>query len=88
MRVINKLFEIPEELSGGISKVTVIGFNRMLIENYMHIMEYQDIFIRIKMEDGLIDINGFNLELNEMTKDDLIVTGTIESVEFEKIDKK
>ena len=47
MRVINKLFEIPEELSGGISKVTVIGFNRMLIENYMHIMEYQDIFIRI-----------------------------------------
>ena len=55
MRVINKLFEIPEELSGGISKVTVIGFNRMLIE---------------------------------MTKDDLIVTGTIESVEFEKIDKK
>lgn len=64
-----------------------MGFNRVLIENYKYIMEYQDIFIRLKMEDGLIDINGINLELNEMNKDDLIVTGIIESIEFEKIDK-
>lgn len=36
------------------------------------------------MSTGLININGFELLLNEMTKDDLIITGNIESVDFEK----
>lgn len=82
----DRLFDIPEELTSDIPKVTIVGFNRMLIENYKCILEYQDFFIRIKMSTGLININGFELAMNEMTKDDLIVTGTIESVDFEKYD--
>ncbi len=80
----DKLFDIPEELSTEIPKVTILGFNRMLIENYKSVLEYQDFFIRIKMKTGLININGFELLMNEMTKDDLIITGNIESVDFEK----
>ena len=80
----DKLFDIPEELTSDIAKVTILGFNRMLIENYKAILEYQDFFIRIKMSTGLININGFELLMNEMTKDDLIITGNIESVDFEK----
>ncbi len=80
----DKLFDIPEELSSDIPKITILDFNRMLIENYKCILEYQDFFIRIKMATGLININGFKLIMNEMTKDDLIITGTIESVEYEK----
>lgn len=79
-----KLFDIPEELITDIPKVTVVGFDRMLIENYKCILEYQDFFIRIKMSTGLININGFNLLMNEMTKDDLIITGIIESIDYEK----
>lgn len=80
----DKLFDIPEEISSDIPKVTILGFNKMLIENYKCILEYQDFFIRIKMSSGLININGFNLRMNEMTKDDLIITGLIEGVDFEK----
>ena len=80
----DKLFEIPQELISNVPKITIIGFNRMLIENYKGILEYQDFFIRIKMKEGLININGCDLSMNEMTKDDLIVTGTIENIEFEK----
>lgn len=87
MSNLNKFFEIPDELISKTSKVTIVGFNKMLLENYKCILEYQDVFIRIKMWDGLIDVSGMKLELNEMTKDDLIITGTIESVEFEKIEK-
>ena len=86
MSKLNSLFEIPEEVSGYVPKITIVDFNRALIENYKCILEYQDIFIRIKMNNGLIDINGINLELREMNKDDLIVTGTIENIDFEKID--
>lgn len=79
-----KIFDVPEEITSDIPKITFLGFDKMLIENYKCILEYQDFFIRIKMSIGMIDVNGFNLKMEEMTKDDLIITGNIESVEFEK----
>ena len=85
MSKFDKLFEIPEELVSDIPKITILGFNKMLIENYKCILEYQDIFIRIKMKVGLVNINGTGLELNEMTKEDLIITGNIENVDFENL---
>lgn len=84
MSKIDKFFGIPEEVATDTPKVTIVGFNKMLIENYKCILEYQDYFIRIKMATGLININGFNMLMNEMTKDDLIITGTIESIDYEK----
>ncbi len=88
MSKIDKLFGVPEEVYGDTPKVTIVGFNKMLIENYKCILEYQDFFIRIKVATGLININGFNLLMNEMTEDDLIITGMIESVDFEKNELK
>ena len=85
MSKFDKLFEIPEELTNDVPKVTVVGFNRMLIENYKCVLEYQSVFIRIKMHNGLINITGLDLQMNEMTSDDLIITGTIDSIEFEKL---
>ncbi len=79
-----KIFDVPEEITSDIPKITILGFNKILIENYKCILEYQDFFIRIKMSIGLIDINGFNMKMEEMTQDDLIITGTIESIDLEK----
>ena len=83
MSKFDKIFDIPEELANVVPKVTILDFNKMLIENYKCVLEYQDFFIRIKMKTGLININGFKLEMKEMTKDDLIITGNIEDVDFE-----
>ena len=56
----------------------------MVIENYKGILEYQDFYIRINTHIGIININGFDLDLNEMTSDDLLIKGKIESIDFEK----
>lgn len=84
MSKIDKIFGIPEDVSSDAPKITILSFEKMLIENYKCVLEYQDFFIRIKMATGLININGFQMTMNEMTKDDIIVTGTIESIDFEK----
>lgn len=82
---INKLLEIPEEISSNEPKITIMGFNQMLIENYKGILEYQEFFIRINTYTGIININGFQLSLNEMTGDDIMVTGKIDSIDFESM---
>lgn len=83
---INKLLEVPSEAFLQIPKLTNLGFNKMMIENYKNILEYQDFFIRINTTIGIISINGINMKMEEMTKDDLIVEGEIESIDFEKIE--
>lgn len=86
-RILDRLLEVPEELSTKDTKLTILGFKRMLIENYKVILEYQDFYIRINTYIGIININGFNLKLNEMTSDDIMVTGNIDSVDFEKLEE-
>ena len=80
-----KILEIPKEISSSEPKITIMGFNEMLIENYKGILEYQEFYIRISTYIGIININGFNLNLTEMTSDDIMITGKIENVDFEEV---
>ncbi|MBE5806214.1 MAG: sporulation protein YqfC [Clostridiales bacterium] len=82
---INRVLEVPEEVSLKIPKVTILKFEEVLIENYKGILEYQDFFIRIQTHIGIININGYKLTLEEMTIDDVLVKGKIENIDFESI---
>ncbi len=81
---LDRLLEIPKEISSEEPKLILTGFNELIIQNYKSILEYQDFFIRISTYIGIVNINGFDLNLNEMTTDDIEVTGKIESIDFEK----
>ena len=83
---INRILEIPQEVFSNIPKITVLGFEQMMIENYKAILEYQDFYIRLSTEIGILNINGFNLHLKEMTTDDLQISGKIDSIDFETIE--
>ena len=80
----NRMLDMPMEISSNKPKLTIIGFEELLIENYKGILEYEEFFIRINTYVGIININGFELELDEMTTDDLIIIGKIDSIDFEK----
>lgn len=82
---LDSILEMPKEISSNEPKITILGFEEMLIENYKGILDYQEFFIRINTHIGILNINGYNLDLTEMTKDDILVTGKIESLDFEKI---
>ncbi len=82
---INKVLEVPRGISKNETKITIISFDEMLIKNYRGILEYEELNIKIKTDIGNIDINGFNLNLEEITEDDILIKGKIENIELEKI---
>ena len=82
---INNILELPQEVVTNKPKITIVGFEELLIENYKSILEYEDFYIKINTYIGAININGFNLRLKEMTGDDIMVLGKIDSVDFESI---
>ena len=80
---INEILEIPREVISKTPKITITGFDEILIENFKGILEYEDFFVRISTHIGNININGFNLKLSQMTEDDILVSGIIENLDFE-----
>jgi len=81
---IDKILEMPKEVYTNVPKLTVVGFEEMIIENYKSILEYEEFFVRMNTHMGILNINGFNLNLEKMTNDDIKITGTIESIDLEK----
>ena len=82
---LEKILEIPQEVYSDVPKITIIGFNEMLIENFRAILEYEEFYIRISTYIGIININGYNLKLENMTNDDIKIKGKIESFEIERL---
>lgn len=81
---LDSFLELPREVVSTDVKITILGFNEILIENYKNILEYGDVFVRINIFEGTINIHGFDLKLEQMTDDDIKVIGKIDSIDFEE----
>lgn len=81
---INRILEMPQEVYTDMPKITITGFNEMIIENFRGILEYEDYYIRINTSLGIININGYELRLENMTNDDIKVNGKVESIDIER----
>ena len=81
---LDKILEMPEEVCSNTPKVTITGFNEVILENYKGILEYEEFFASISTYICVINIKGYNINLEKMTNDDIKITGKIESVEIER----
>ncbi len=85
-RKINKFLEIPEEVYSNIPKITLTGFNELVLENYKGILEYEEMFASISTNIGIVNLSGTNINLEKMTNDDIRITGKIEKIELDSIE--
>ena len=81
---INQILEMPREIDNKEPKITIISFDEILIENYKGILEYEEFFIKVDTEIGIININGYKPTLEQITDEDIGIKGTIKSIELEK----
>lgn len=85
-RKINEFLEIPEEVYSNIPKITLTGFNELVLENYKGILEYEEMFASISTNIGIVNLSGTNINLEKMTNDDIKITGKIEKIELDSIE--
>ena len=67
------LLEMPEEIMTDKPRITILGFDELVVENYKNILEYDEIFIKVNTYIGAINISGLGLKLIPMNKDDIMV---------------
>ncbi len=80
---INNLLDLPQEVISNEPKITIVGFKEILIENYKNILEYEENFIKVNTYIGCVSFWGVNLKLRQMAKEDIIIEGFIEKIDYE-----
>jgi len=75
--------ELPQEYLDDVSKISILGFKEVTIENYKSLIEYEQDVIRINTRDKLIKIEGGGLFINNITDEEITVMGDIQKVLFD-----
>ena len=57
-KAISAALAIPQEAVCDIPKITMIGRERLHIENYLALLEYKSDIIRLKFSGGVIEASG------------------------------
>ncbi len=85
---IEKLLEIPTEVTTNIPKITLIGFNQLMIENYMGVIEYEEYLVKINSSIGIIIIEGNKMNLNQINENDVLISGAISKIYLESTEEE
>lgn len=72
--------DLQDEAIPGLPLIEIVGDRRVLIEHHCGVTEYGCQQISVKVRQGLICVYGDKLELALMTREQLIISGYIESV--------
>lgn len=76
------ILELPKEIILDLTKITMLVNKSILIENYKGILHYDSKLIRINTTNNQILIEGCDLLIKEITKEEVVIDGNIKSVEL------
>lgn len=85
---IEKLLEIPVEVTTNIPKITLIGFNQLVIENYTGVIEYEEHLVKINSSIGIIIIEGNKMNLNQINENDVLISGVLSKIYLESTEEE
>jgi sporulation protein YqfC len=80
------VFEVPSEVITDTPKIIVLGRKKLVVENYKGIVSYDPDKVRLNTGIGVVTILGVGLCISEITTEDVLVEGIINSVKFAETD--
>ena len=75
--------DMPEDVLLKAAKLTVTAGRRVLVENHRGVLDYSAEHILVNLGRGKLSISGANLKLKAMNRNELLISGRIQTVEWE-----
>lgn len=85
---IERMLELPIEVTTNIPKITITGFDQIMIENYMGIIEYEGYLVKINTSIGIIIMEGNKMNLNQINENDILISGEISKLYLESTEEE
>ena len=75
-------WELPEESVSPVMRVTMTGQRQVMVEHHKGLLAYTDSVVEIGGSRGRVRIIGSGLTLGGMDRESVVITGTIQAVEY------
>lgn len=76
--------DLPGETAPWQTITEIMEDRRILIENHLGVKQYSSTQIGVKVKFGMITICGCSLEISLMTREQLVISGKIESITLQR----
>ena len=83
-----RILELPREVTTNIPKITITGFDQLMIENYKGVIEYEEYLIKINTSIGIVIIEGIKMSLNQINENDVLISGDISKIYLENTEEE
>ena len=77
-----RLFDLPQDILGDTPRVEILGHEEFRMGPHRGILSYGTDGSHISGGKLVVRVTGSNLEIRAMTPAEVLITGTLESVEF------
>lgn len=76
--------EMPEELVGDNTKITLIDNKYLYLEGKNQIIDYYDHYIKIKTKRTTLTLDGKKMEIKEINDNELVIEGEMLNISYNK----
>lgn len=84
-RAVVSALNLPEDVFFGEMLLSFVGSHEVTVENYRSIVFYTDTVLKLQGKNGRLVITGKRLSIEYYDKEQLKLTGVIQSAEFEAL---
>ncbi len=74
------VLELQQDIMLNLPLLHLTGSERLLVENHKGIAEFDSTHVRIRAARGSVLVQGEELRVGSMGRDDILITGCIQSV--------
>lgn len=79
---LTNMFNLPADAVFDLPRYMLVGNSSLLIENHEGILEYHETLIRVATKDGTVCIAGTGLELEELSAEAIMISGSISALKW------
>lgn len=78
------VMDLPQDLIFDMPRITIIGNTQITIDNHRGLDLFSSQLLRLRIEGGALEIAGENLVIRNILKNEVLIEGTIQRVEYIK----
>lgn len=86
-KMINRIadfLEMPEELVGDNTKITLVDNKYLYLEGNNQIIDYYEHYIKVKTKKVTLILDGKKMEIKELSDNELVIEGEILNISYNK----
>lgn len=84
-RMVNRIadfLEMPEEIIGNNTKITLVDNKYLYLEGNNQIIDYYNHYIKIKTKKVIITLDGKRMEIKEINDNELVIEGEFLNISY------